>query len=360
MLRAFASTNAPLRHLRQTIILAWLAALSVALVVYAYYGLHNDFWVALALSLGTNLMIVLSTYLVFNPLVEQVRTATTREHNRLDHDAFIDRVAASRSTVCILSTWTFLLEDPYRQRFLAAVRTALSRRVSVQILLLDPMSKGAESRGEELHWRRESVSALIIASLRHLEQFRNDAINDRMRQHLQVRIYSASPSVMYYRWDNKAYISFFAIGRMAENAPKLETFMTTPWADFVRDRFEELWNHPTTATLDRYLHAGLLVRDRAGKESDFQVEYISLDGEHYVASPGLTQLAIRHGITNLTARFNEPPHSATDATSTDYTLTVVDESPGRLQSIITMFKDKYAHAPSDVLCLAALTRGDGD
>ena len=341
------------RHPRQTLILAWLAALSIALVIYAYYGLHNNFWVALALSLGTNLMIVVATYLVFNPLVEQVRAATTREHHRLDHDAFIAHVAASRSIVCILSTWTFLLEDPYRERFLSAVRTALNRRVTVQMLLLDPMSKGAESRGEELHWRRESVSMLIVSSLRHLEQFRTEAINERMRQHLQVRIYSASPSVMYYRWDNKAYISFFAIGRMADNAPKLETFMTTPWADFVRDRFEELWNQPTTATLERYLHVGLVLRDQAGKETGFLVEYVSLEDVNYVASPALTQLAIRHGIANLTARFNEAPHYAADSISTEYTLTVVDESPDRSRSVIELFKSKYAHAPGDVLCLSA-------
>jgi hypothetical protein len=341
--------------MRQTIVLAWLAAVSLALVVYAYYGLHNEFWVALALSLGTNLMIVVSTYLVFNPLVEQVRTATTREHHRLDHDAFIDHVAASRSIVCILSTWTFLLEDPYRRRFLSAVGTALNRRVSVQILLLDPMSKGAESRGEELHLRRESVSALIVSSLRHLDQFRTEAINDRMRQHLQVRIYSASPSVMYYRWDNRAYISFFAIGRMAENAPKLETFMTTPWADFVRDRFEELWNHPTTATLDRYLRVGLCLRDRTGNESEFEVEYVTIDRLHCVTSPALTQLAIRHGIANLTARFNEPPHSSPDAISTEYSLSVVAESAGLLPSVMELFKNKYGHAPSDALCLSAIT-----
>jgi len=340
------------RRKRQTLTVGWLAAVSLVLVVYAYYGLHRDFWVALALSLGTNLLIVIATYLIFNPLVEQVRTATTHEHHRLDFDAFIEHVASSRGIICVLTTWTNLLEDPYRQRFLSAMKSALNRNVVVKILLLDPQSRAAEMRSEELRWR-EDVSGSIMANLRTLDQFRGQDINEQLRLHLEVRIYAASPSVMFYRWDNRAYLSFFAIGRLAEYTPKLETFVTTPWADFVRLRFEELWNDPTTVNIEQYLRVPLVVHDRLGMSAEFDVEYVTLEDVYYVASSPLIRFVLRHGIDNLTAKFNGPPHGSTNIIEMEYTFRMLEDWGGLGQSILEFFQSKYGHGPTEFLCLVS-------
>lgn len=343
-----AASSVPiLRHPRQAITLGLLAALSLILVVYAYADQRGGFSVALALSLGTNLVIVIATYLIFNPLIEQVRTATTHEHPRLDWDAFIEHAAGSRKVLSILTTWTNLLDDPYRHRFLSAMRTALNRNVLVQILLLDPTSKAADVRSEELHWR-EDVSGAIMANLRHLEQFRAE-LNERTRPQLQVRVYSASPSVLFYRWDNMAYISFFAIGKLAEDAPKLETFVTTPWAYFVQRRFEEIWEDAATASLDHYLHLPLTVCDRADTPSEFQVEYVTVEGIYYVVNSSLTQFISRHGVENLTASAGKSPDSAANA----YALRILADLPDVAPMVLGLFRSKYEHdLKTEVFCLS--------
>lgn len=343
-----ASMGLVVRRKRQTITLALLAALSVTLVIYAYLVHRSDFGVTLALSLGTNLVIVIATYLIFNPLVEQVRTTTTHEHPRLDHDAFIEHVDGSRAIVCILTTWTTLLDDPYRQRFLSALRVALNRSVLVQILLLDPTSKAAEVRAEELH-QRDDFSRSIMTNLRHLEQFRIEDLNERMRPHLQVRIYSAAPSVLLYRWDHRAYVSFFAMGRLTDDTPKLETFVTTPWADFVRRRFDELWNDTTTMSLERYFRLPLVVCDRAGTRMEFEVDYINLEGVYYIATPSLTDFTARHGINNLSVI---PSDDSADTNAPAYTLTMLDDLPNVRPSVRELFQTKYEQVPAPVFCVS--------
>lgn len=346
------------RH-RHVLTLVMLAALSMVLVLFAYLTHPGDFWDNLSLSLGTNLLIVIATYIIFNPLIEQVRTATTTEHPRLDHDAFIEHVANSRRVLCILTTWTNLLEDPFQRRFLSALRLALGRNVLVQILLLDPASKAADLRGEELYGR-ENVSRSIMENLRCLEQFRRDELSERMRLQLHIRVYTASPSVLFYRWDDRAFLSFFPLGMLTDHTPKLETFVSTPWADFVRRHFEELWNDTTTTSLDRYFRLPLVVAAHDGASTEFEVDYVILDGAYYVASPALIQFIAKHGIGNsaIRTRLADGSRTSSSPRPRSYAAAMLDELPYLHQPVLELFETKYGYGPAFTLRLSEAPSDD--
>lgn len=346
-LRRTSIITALRRRLRQTLVLSLLAALSLALMSYAYETHPSTFWASLSLPLGTSLVMVIATFLIINPLIEQFRTATTRERPTFDRDAFIEHVANSRRVVCILTTWTNLLDGTHRDRFLSAVRVALHRGVLVQVLLLHPASKAADLRGEELQGR-EDVSRSIMDNLRCLERFRREELSERMGQHLQVRLYSASPSVLYYRWDDTASLSFHALGRLAADAPKLEAPVTTPWADFAQRRFEELWHDPMTASLDRYLRLPVVLTGRDGQSAQLEVDYVVLKGVYYVDGPSLTRFIARHGIQHSTISVDVDA----DPAVVTYQAKMMDDLPHLRPAVEELFEAKYDHRPAFTLCLS--------
>src|ERR1041385_1129268 len=185
------------RHTRYIVVLGALSLATVLLLIVAYYS--GGYWRDLDVNVAASIIIVIATYLIFNPLIEGVRAASTREHPRLDLDDFIEHIANANKEVDILDTWTRLLDSNLRERSFIAVREALKNRVAIRILLLDPASKAAEMRTEEIGHRAD-VPRAIMETLLQLYRLRED-LNPVLVPYFGVRIYSASPSVQLYRWD---------------------------------------------------------------------------------------------------------------------------------------------------------------
>ena len=202
----------------------------------------------LLLNLGASVVLAAISYVIFDPLFEEARKARVQEHLSFDQQAFVSRLNRSGRRVRILDTWTILLEQRHREETLTAIRAALGNGAQVQLLLLDPDCTAAQQRSEELERQRVDVPRQIRTNLRHLAAF-SDALDSRLRQRLQVRLYDASPSIQLYQWDGRALISFFPIGKLSFNVPQLEVDMDSPWGGFVHARFEELWEHEQ-ATLE--------------------------------------------------------------------------------------------------------------
>src|SRR5438309_130978 len=179
------------RRTRYIIVLGALSVATILLLTVAYYS--NGYWRDLDVNVAASIIIVIATYLIFNPLIEGVRAASTREHPRLDLDDFIEHIANAGKEVDILDTWTRLLDSHLRERSFSAVREALKNRVNIRILLLDPESKAAEQRTEEIGHRAD-VPRAIMETLLHLYRFRQE-LSVSMAEYFEVRIYSASPSV---------------------------------------------------------------------------------------------------------------------------------------------------------------------
>jgi len=151
-------------------ILGTLGASIVLLLIFAYHT--AGYSANLELSVASSLIIVIATYLIFNPVIEGVRAVSTREHPRLDLEEFTEHIADANKGIDILDTWTRLLDGHIRDRFFAALRDALQGQVVIRILLLDPESKAAEQRTEEIGHHAD-VPRAIMDTLLHLERFRS-------------------------------------------------------------------------------------------------------------------------------------------------------------------------------------------
>jgi|SRR5690242_11706644 len=285
------------RHLVAVVVLG-----IAAVVLLAEARFVGGYWQGLLLNVGASLVMVIATYLIFNPIFAEIRAVTSQEHPRLDYDAFIDHVQRTHGTVCILETWTGALEEPYRRRFLDAVQQALRRGARVRILLLDPDAAATEQRTEEIH-RRRDVRSEIMANLLDLRQLWS-MLDETVRRRLEVRIYSASPSVQLYRWDDKAYLSFFPLGALAYDTPQLETFMNTPWGEFVDRRFDELWDDDATRDLAAYWSTTLTLVHPDGLAEDCAADYVVEEEVWYVSIPDLARHLDRHGLADLGVRRN--------------------------------------------------------
>lgn len=320
-----------------------VSMLAVATLVSARLitGFNRD----LLLNLGASLAFVPPTYLIFAPIFERIRqtAAAIEEHLALDLDLLIRRIEHSYSIVCVLETWTGLLEDAHRRDFLRALKTALGNGVSVRILLLDPASAATQQRAEELNDQR--VSSLIADNLRHLYVFRR-TLDDARSRLLDVRIYDASPSVQLYRWDDKAFLSFFPIGRRAYDTRQIETYLANPLGEFAQSRFDGLWSDSTTYTLDHYMSLSLYVHHDTRPPTEHHVPFVWHEGELFVDGAPLFAPLADHGIRALTVRLGSAVTS--DSRPGDvvrYRMNRLENSHHRFIDIVpTLFATKYGEA----------------
>lgn len=318
---------------RQAIVVAVLGVGSLAMVVLSWWTAagSREFLADLWLNVGSGLAITLATYIVLNPLFRDLQSASIVEHARLDPNGLVDRVSGGRETVAILETWTGLLEEPYRERFISALRTALLNQATVRILLLDPDSAGARLRAKEL--RQRDVPLAIMANLFHLARL-GDELNEDVRIRLKVRLYDASPSVQMYRCDNKAFISFFPIDQSTYDAQQIETLMNTPIGDFVQGRFEELWNAPGTLKLRDVTSMPLRLSRNGAELGPCEVRYVRLDGQLYVTGRRLLRHITRYDIDTLRARL--------DGGDAAFRLDEADEAgPSVYHRVVMLFRAKY-------------------
>ena len=318
---------------RQAVVVGVLGVGALAMMALSWWTAEGsrEFFADLWLNIGAGLAITLATYIVLNPLFKDLQTASIVEHARLDPNSLVERVAGGRETVAILETWTGLLEEPYRDRFLAAVRTALLNQATVRILLLDPDSAGARLRAKEL--RQRDVPLAIMANLYHLARL-GDELNEDVRVRLKVRLYDASPSVQMYRCDNKAFISFFPIDQSTYDAQQIETLMNTPIGDFVQGRFEELWNTPGTVKLREITTTPLRLYRSGSDLGPCDVRFVRLDGGLFVTGRRLLRYITRYDIDTLRARL--------DGTGAAYRLDEADEAvPATYHRVMMLFRAKY-------------------
>ncbi len=326
---------------RRAVGFAVLSAISTVLLLLAWWsaeGFARELW----LSLGASMVIVAFSFLIFDPLFEDARKARVEEHLRFDHEEFSASVAASTTRIAILETWTGLLEDRHRPAFVAALRGALSRRVTARFLLLDPDSAAAQARAEELE--HVNVRRLIMDNLRHLHELSRE-LPPAARGRLQVRVYDALPSIQLYQWDDKALFSFFPIGIRAYDAPQLEAYIESPWGEFVRGRFDELWQHESTRSLADYMALRLAVRLAEIELTRCVAPFVTYDTDRYVDGVVLVDHLTDHGIGQLRVRAGEGPDG--ELSELDYTLVRVAEQDPVRAAVLALFEAKYGLPPGN-------------
>ncbi|GAA4470288.1 hypothetical protein [Phytohabitans houttuyneae] len=334
------------RSRRRQIVLALLLGVAgVTLLVagkdVAGYGQE------ILVNLGASLIMVALSFVVFDPIFEDMRRNAVEQHRTLNHDQLVSHIAAAQTEVDILETWTGLLEERNRDRFLAAVTLALRNGVGVRILLLDPESSAAEQRAEELH--HTQVPVLIMDNLRHLYHLRR-ALDPLTARQLQVRVYDASPSIQLYRWDEKAYISFFPVGVRAYDARQIEAFMSSPLGEFVASRFEELWTDGTTRRMEDFMTLSVTVRLDAAELATSEAHFIRLEEDWFVDGSALLDHLTDHGARRLSLAVGGGPAAVFDLVRLDL------HDASRRATVVALFDAKYGTSHDKKVILRLVPR----
>lgn len=330
------------------VLLTLLGLLGVSLLLLSLARRLSDYPENIAINLGADLIGAIVTIFVIGPLINRADDGRVREHPRLDYPWYVDRVAGATSVVRVLDTFSNLLDGPHTPRFFEAAERALRREAIVQVLLLDPDSPAAAQRAQELgdaELRRE-----IMRNLRVLWEFRSTVLPERLRRGFEVRVYSASPSIALYRWDDKALVSFFPLGRLSGQGAQLEVTVSSPLGEFVNERFNAIW--AAGRDIDEFMLMPITVRG-AQPVRDFEVEYVEVDGLLYIADSRMVAEMARRRAEPVIAHCQQGRPLLAE-------LMMVDDRDAKLTgALMDRFQEKYGQHHDVFICLQPVGDGAG-
>jgi hypothetical protein len=301
------------------------------------------------INVGADLVGALVTIFVIVPIVRRADEGHVREHPKLDYAWYVDQVAGATSNVRIMDTYSNLLDGPYTASFFEAIELALEREAVVQILLLDPDSFAARQRAHELD--DPDVYREIMRNFRVLHEFRNRAGPTSRGRDVNVRMYTASPTITLYRWDEKALVSFFPVGKISSQGAQLEIIANSPLGAFVNERFNFLW--AGGKDLGQFMRLPVTLVDTAGADANLDVEFVELEGRCYIGDPRMVAQLARHrtGAALAYSHSNQPVLNELALTD--------DAQPELLATLRAEFEEKYGHNNHDVfVCLEPVVEDD--
>jgi hypothetical protein len=260
------------RNRRYVASLLVVVIVSGALLASAYFGPLTEFK-DLTVNLGASFLGGVVTVLAIEPIIRRGTRPDEVIHDGFPFDQFLRGVERASYKVRILGAWPYVMDDPWRRRFLAAAERAVRNRVRLEILVLDPASNAAQQRADDLGGKFDIVS-VIGDTLRSLDEL-VQKLPPHSAEYLETRIYARLPPARMYRYDARAISSFFAMGNaLGTDVKHYETSATSQLAQFVDDQFELLWNDDSTRTLDEYLRIGLYLTDQNAVVGTFTANFV--------------------------------------------------------------------------------------
>lgn len=312
-------------------------AVCVGLSLWLASGLP-DFRQNLLLNLSPELFTTIITLMIIQPFLSRLEEDRVREHLRLDYPSFCEKVAQTSDVVEVLDTFSYLFSGRTSERFAMAARTAVSRGATVRILLLDPDSPAALQRSHELS---ADVRLEVMRNLRDLKLLEAQLPRDR-REQVQVRVYSAAPSIQLYRFGERIMVSFYPVDQLSGEGQQLEVRITSPLGSFVSERFAELWSK--SRSINELLTRRAQVLEGEGglvAGEPMRLEYIRYDGGLYVCDQRMVVELARHRDRPVRVRLDGRADQV-------FELEMIGESDDELpQRLATAYAEKYG-ADADV------------
>lgn len=268
-----------------------VVVLSVFAATALYWARDTDqYFSNLLLNVGASFVGAIVAYALINPLMTRVESQEEKIHDRFDYGSVIQHINDSKRLVRIFETGLRLLDGQYQSRFLATCRDALAGDVKMEILVLNPDCRAAKQRAAELGSTRD-VQLLIRENLRCFRTF-HDGLNERQQRRFEVRVYDTAPLAAYYRWDQRALISFYPPDRSSVDTKQYETSVDSSLAQFVEQRFYESWRTSDTHTLQQYFTTPVTIMRDAGKPIVLDTDWVVLEDRMYLAHQKLTQYTL--------------------------------------------------------------------
>jgi hypothetical protein len=283
----------------------WIIGLVVGLAAILALGwvgrAVQPYWPNFALNTAADLIGAVFTIYVITPIIERAGQGGVREHAELDYSQFLANAGRATGVIRILDTYSNLLAEPYAQRFEAMVREAVARGVSIRVLLINPTTMAAEQRDLELGLADELGPMLehnleTVARLHRAFEQAGGPRGLSTAADFQVRLYSSGPDVTMYRWDDRALVSFYPVGKLSGRAAQLEVTVDSPLGAFVNNRFQAVWH---AAAPHQALTPVTVADDNL--ERTYLVRFVDLDdGRRFVASRRV-ETFLRRAVGEVTA-----------------------------------------------------------
>jgi hypothetical protein len=299
----------PLRLLgRRTPDPRWITGLVIGLAAILALGWIGravaPYWPNFALNTAADLIGAVFTIYVITPIIERAGQGGVREHAELDYSQFLGNAGRATSVIRILDTYSNLLAEPYAQRFETMVREAVARGVSIRVLLINPTTMAAEQRDLELG-RADELGPMLernLETVARLHRAFEQAGGPRglgTAADFQVRLYSSGPDITMYRWDDRALVSFYPVGKLSGRAEQLEVTVDSALGSFVNNRFQAVWH----AAAPHQALTPVTVADN-NIERTYLVRFVDLDdGRRFVASRRVERF-MRRAVGEITAANN--------------------------------------------------------
>lgn len=316
---------------RRVLLLCAVLAVCVGLCLWFASGLP-DFRQNLLLNLSPELLTTIITLMIIQPFLSRLEEDRVREHLRLDYPSFCEKVAQTSDVVEVLDTFSYLFSGRTCERFAEAARVAVSRGAAVRIMLLDPDSPAALQRSHELS---ADVRLEVMRNLRDLKHLEAQLPRDRRGQ-MQVRVYSAAPSIQLYRSGERIMVSFYPVDQLSGEGQQLEVRITSPLGSFVSERFAELWSR--SRSINELLTRRAQVLEGEGglvAGEPMRLEYVRYDGGLYVCDQRMVVELARHRDRPVRVRLDGRADQV-------FELEMIGESEEELpQRLSTAYWEKY-------------------
>ncbi len=241
-------------------------------------GILGEFFVvnadlrAFLLDSSSNLAIAVIIFLFLERGIKSLHPIT--ETYKLPIHEIIEEIRNTRQSqrIRILDTFT-ALTDNYPE-FKDAAMTAIKKRTKIDVLLIHPYSIGAQKRAEQLKDPID-IAQEVNKNLRQFYAFCS-GLEAKDKPYLEIRLYSALPSISLYHCNDWAYISLFPIGERGDESPNLKVPVDNPFGSYVDKTFEQLW-HGTpkapTIQFEEHMLLRLDVGDRGPSSLGYHFAY---------------------------------------------------------------------------------------
>jgi hypothetical protein len=333
---------------RQVLLLCAVLAVCVGLCLWFASGLP-DFRQNLLLNLSPELFTLIITLLIIQPFLSRLEEERVREHLRLDYPSFCEKVAQTSDVVEVLDTFSYLFSGRTCERFAEAARAAVSRGATVRIMLLDPDSPAALQRSHELS---ADVRQEVMRNLQDLKRL-EARLPDERRGQMQVRLYSAAPSIQLYRSGERMMVSFYPVNQLSGEGQQLEVRITSPLASFVRERFAELWSSSSRSINELLTRRAEVLEGEGGLVTGepMRLEYVRHDGGLYVCDQRMVVELARHRDRPVRVRLDGQADQV-------FELEMITESEDELpQRLSTAYSEKYGAGADVFVRLKPVHRG---
>lgn len=211
-------------------------------------------------SFGIELVAGALLFLALDAKIRNAITSSAAINSKISFPKdIIDKIIRAKNDMIILTTFfSFIQNSENKDAFSKAIVGAMSRNVSIKILILEPISHASEQRFKNMVKADKDNSKepypsikYTIETLRYLNkihiQFKNKLF--------EVKIFNQLPPYILYRVDYNIFMTWYAYNKVSADEKFLILKHYSFFSDFLNDKFKEIWNsNDSNCSLDEYFY----------------------------------------------------------------------------------------------------------